>query len=311
MDIILIGDAGGQTRKLNISPRSPWFWMPLAAAPAALLACAVGVGYWMAPTQDRAAGVAEATALWDEQVEAQRQSIEALRGRIDDSMKALASRVGKLQAHVTRLNAASERMVHTAGLDPQKFRFAEAPAVGGPKPSQTEPPPSRSAFEARLDSLSAKLDKRERQMNVLRDLMVAGELRSEVMPSGQPVSDAWVSSAYGWRTDPFSAGRSLHEGIDFAAESGSEVVSVAPGVVTTAERKSGYGRTLEINHGNGYVTRYGHNRKLLVSVGDRVKGGEVIARMGSTGRSTGPHVHFEVRKNGDVVNPTEYVQAAR
>lgn len=311
MDIILISDARGQTRKLRVAPRSPWFWAPLTIVPVLVLAAAVYLGYWIAPTESRAVRVAEATALWDTQIDAQRRELRSLRDRIDNSIKALAKRVGRLQAHVTRLNAAGTRMIETAGLDADKFNFDRPPPIGGPEPRTSKPAPSVDDFEASLNKLSRKLDERERQMHVLRDLMVAGELRSKITPAGRPVDKGWISSAYGWRTDPFNGGRSLHEGIDFAAGAGADVVAVASGVVTSAERRSGYGLLVEINHGNGYVTRYGHNREAMVSVGDRVKRGQVVAKMGSTGRSTGTHVHFEVRKNGDVVNPGQYIQATR
>jgi murein DD-endopeptidase MepM/ murein hydrolase activator NlpD len=132
-----------------------------------------------------------------------------------------------------------------------------------------------------------------------------------IHPMGQPVKHGFISSLYGMRNDPFTGKRTMHKGVDFAGKEGSDVVAVAAGVVTQASMQSGYGMLVEINHGKGYVTRYGHNKELLVEVGDRVKPGQVIGKMGSTGRSTGPHVHFEVLLNDKVVNPTKYIKAER
>lgn len=310
MDIILISHSRGQTWKYPLRPRSPWVWLPLALLPIATIAAAVVLGYSLAPSQDRSAQVASATALWDEQIATQRREIESLRDRIENNVHALAQRLGRLQAHVTRLNAAGERMSQVAGLDASEFDFNQQPPVGGPRRESSESTPSMDALDTALDEFERELDTRERQMQVLRELMVAGELHDEVMPSGRPVGTGWISSTFGWRTDPFNGRRSRHEGIDFAAAAGSEVVSVASGVVTKASSTPGYGLLVEINHGNGYVTRYGHNRKALVEVGERVSRGQQIAELGSTGRSTGPHVHFEVVHNGKVVDPAEYIHAA-
>jgi murein DD-endopeptidase MepM/ murein hydrolase activator NlpD len=146
-------------------------------------------------------------------------------------------------------------------------------------------------------------------MRVLQDLLVASRLQEQVRPSGYPVLRGYMTSGYGWRRDPFSGRSAMHRGVDFAARSGADVITVAAGIVTFAGDRNGYGIMVEINHGNGYVTRYGHNSKVLVKPGDRVLKGQRIALVGSTGRSTGPHVHFEVLRNGVVVNPAEYIRA--
>jgi murein DD-endopeptidase MepM/ murein hydrolase activator NlpD len=145
---------------------------------------------------------------------------------------------------------------------------------------------------------------------VLETMLMTRNLEAEVMPTGRPISRGWLSSYFGIRTDPFSGRRVHHSGVDFAGKLGSDVVAVAAGVVQYSGRRSGYGNLVEINHGKGYVTRYGHNLKNLVEVGQTVKKGEVIAKMGTTGRSTGPHVHFEVMVNGRQVNPKKYIHAS-
>jgi murein DD-endopeptidase MepM/ murein hydrolase activator NlpD len=181
--------------------------------------------------------------------------------------------------------------------------------MGGPEPAVSQEPVLSNVL-ASLDGFEKQLSDRERQLRVLEDLLLASKLQKEVRPSGWPVDSGWISSGYGWRTDPFTGLYAQHMGIDFAAQDGSDVLSVATGIVTDAGERSGYGQLVEINHGNGYVTRYGHNEEILVKVGDKVNKGQRIALMGSTGRSTGPHVHFEVLYNGSVVNPEQYIQAA-
>jgi murein DD-endopeptidase MepM/ murein hydrolase activator NlpD len=161
-----------------------------------------------------------------------------------------------------------------------------------------------------VDQLDQQLDDRQEQLSVLESLFMHRNLLDEVMPQGRPVSDGWISSYFGYRTDPFTGRREYHQGVDIAGELGEPVVAVAAGIVTYAGKHGGYGNLVEINHGNGFVTRYGHNSKVLVTVGSTVSKGQEVALMGSTGRSTGPHVHFEVWRSGRVVNPLKYLSAA-
>ena len=312
MDILIISHSRGRTWKLRFMPRSPWVAVPAVLLPLALLTGAAVVGYKLAPRPaEGTSQVLAATEVWDQEVAEQRQEIADLRNKIDDNVRALSQRLGKLQAHMTRINAVGSRMTQMADLDAGEFDFANDPPVGGPETAAAGPTPSLDQFRADLNNFSQELDARERQMSVLRDLMVAGELRDEVMPSGQPVLKGWITSTYGTRTDPFTGRRASHYGIDFAAGMGSDVIAVASGVVKSAGPRRGYGNLLEINHGNGYVTRYGHNKEILVEPGDRVSKGDVVAKVGASGRATGPHVHFEVVRNGNIVNPAEYIHASR
>jgi murein DD-endopeptidase MepM/ murein hydrolase activator NlpD len=159
-----------------------------------------------------------------------------------------------------------------------------------------------------LDDLTRQIKDRERQLSVLESLISTRNLSRQIVPGGRPVTSGWISSYFGQRPDPFTGRTAFHRGLDFAGPAGAEVVAVAAGVVTYTKERFGYGRVVEINHGNGYVTRYAHNQRILVSLGDTVQKGQPIALIGSTGRSTGPHLHFEVLKQGRAVDPMSFVR---
>ena len=244
------------------------------------------------------------------EVDSQRLKISEVTRSAEENMNALAMRMGKLQAHVIRLDALGQRLTQMAKLEKGEFDFSRSPAQGGP--AATEGDPIQGAdFVKSLQELSAQLEDRSQQLSVLEEMMMNRNLQAEVMPAGRPVNRGWLSSFFGLRTDPFTGHKVHHSGVDFAGKMGSDIVSVGAGVVTFAGRRSGYGNLVEVNHGSGYVTRYGHCQEILVKVGDTLQKGQVVAKMGSTGRSTGPHVHFEVMKNGRAVNPKRYIQASR
>jgi len=161
-----------------------------------------------------------------------------------------------------------------------------------------------------LNRLSDDIESREQQLSVLETLLVDRKTQDDVFLAGRPVTKGWMSSRYGMRNDPFNGRRAWHSGVDFAGAEGSNVVTVAAGVVVFAGPRSGYGNMVEVNHGGNFSTRYGHHKELLVNVGDIVKKGQVVGLMGSSGRSTGPHVHFEVYKNGRIVDPSAYIHRA-
>jgi murein DD-endopeptidase MepM/ murein hydrolase activator NlpD len=242
-----------------------------------------------------------------EVVRSQHVDIRELRRRAQADMNALTLRIGQLQGQMLRLNALGERLVSQGDLDDAEFDFATVPAVGGPEDVAEGVAVGFSDILTMLDNLDAEMSDREQKLSVLESLLMNRSLSERVMPAGRPIGEGWLSSRFGKRNDPFTGKQEFHKGLDFAGKKGSGVIAVGDGVVSWSGKRSGYGNLVEITHGNGYVTRYGHNERNLVRVGDTVRKGQQIARMGSTGRSTGPHVHFEVLRNGKAVNPAKYL----
>ncbi|MEW5757036.1 MAG: M23 family metallopeptidase [Pseudomonadota bacterium] len=251
----------------------------------------------------------EMQALWNREQETHKSELLKTRQEAEDGLNALAQNVGKLQAHVMRLDALGQRLVDMANLDKGEFDFSRSPAQGGPLAVSLESV-KIDDFLSAMNSLALRLDDRQAQLKVLEGLLMNRSLQAEVLPAGPPVEKGWLSSSFGIRVDPFSGKNEFHEGVDFAGKEGTKILAVAAGVVTWAGERSGYGNLVEVTHGNGYVTRYGHNSEIHVTEGQTVKKGEVLAAMGSTGRSTGPHVHFEVLRNGRPVDPIKYVTAS-
>jgi murein DD-endopeptidase MepM/ murein hydrolase activator NlpD len=194
-----------------------------------------------------------------------------------------------------------------AGINNRELNFDSAPGIGGPEEGGTGPAAHSQDLNELLNEMQSKLERRDGQLLALENVVLSRSLNDAVRPGGRPVSEGYISSYFGGRQDPFDGSDSVHRGVDFAGPRGSQVMSVASGVVTRAEAVSGYGNLVEINHGNGYMTRYGHNQRVLVGVGDTVARGTPIALMGSTGRSTGPHLHFEVLLNGRNLNPLAFI----
>lgn len=249
---------------------------------------------------------------WAQEMVQYRVEIDRASEQAREEVNALAARLGHLQAQAVRINALGQRLVEVAKLDKAEFNFAEIPGQGGPQADvELQQEIDAPDFMKSLDQLAAQMDSREQQLRVLESFFMNRSLEAQIFPAGRPIQSGWTSSYFGMRTDPFTGMREYHKGIDFAGKEGSEIAAVASGLVTWSAERYGYGMMVEINHGNGYITRYAHNRANLVKVGDVVTKGQHIALMGSTGRSTGPHVHFEVLKNGRVVDPAKYVSAAK
>ena len=241
----------------------------------------------------------------------QQQEVDQGRAQAAETLTAMTVKLAEMRARLIRLDALGERLTQIARLDDGEFDFSDAPGVGGPKGSSAVETTDSLAMQRELsslfDRLDRRLDNRSAQLQVLTSMMSDNRLKREQTVAGTPINKGWMSSRYGMRADPFDGDQRWHAGVDFAGKKGSEIVAVASGVVTWSGKRSGYGKMVEINHGDGYVTRYAHNDKNLVTLGSIVKKGQQIALMGSSGRSTGPHVHFEVYKNGRTVDPASYI----
>ena len=231
-----------------------------------------------------------------------------LRQHVQDRVDAMSVRMGELNAHVIRIDALGKRLTEMAKISSGEFNFDSTPAVGGPDEDNGANPGSAVVPDLTrlIDDLERRLEQRDSQLLALENVILSRSLDAAVRPEGRPVASGYVSSYFGARQDPFEGHTANHRGLDFAGAKGSEVLAVAEGVVSRVEKVSGYGNLVEIKHGE-YVTRYAHNQSALVAVGERVSRGQPIALMGSTGRSTGPHVHFEVLQNGRHVNPLKFI----
>lgn len=304
MNIIIVGRRHGESRNIKLTNT----WKHIILGIVFALPMAMGAaGYWLAERLSGDMALApDAAKAWERDLVEQREDLQALRESAEQEISALTVRLAEIQSHVMRLDAVGERLIDSAGLHQDEFDFASTPSVGGPIVSS-----DRSYFlpdiSAAIQQLADKITSREQQLEVLDDLFAAQKFNDDTFLAGRPITKGWMSSRYGYRADPFTGRSAWHAGVDFAGKDGSDIVSVAAGVVTYSGERYGYGNLVEVNHGNGYTTRYAHCKEIMVAVGDIVRKGDVVALMGSTGRSTGPHVHFEVYKNGRTVDPAAYI----
>ena len=267
-----------------------------------LFAAGLQIGRIVAGPLDRAA-VAR-------QIDQQRHDLETVRNQMQGRVDALAARVGTLNAHLIRLDAIGRRVTDLAGLDRGEFDFDQPPPAGGPDGQEFQGGSAAVPdLAVALDTLEEQLVDRQRQLSVLESLMSTRSLGERILPGGWPIIGGWISSHFGYRSDPFTGRGAFHAGVDFAAPPGSKVITTGPGTVSYSGYKNGYGYVVEVTHPTGYLTRYGHNSRNLVREGQTVQKGDAIAIIGSTGRSTGTHVHFEVERNGNTLNPMKYLSA--
>ena len=303
MNILFLSSNRGQICGLNL--KKPLHFLLMSGILGLVISGSMFLGYNLNQNQDSQILIDE----WQADVHSQQIQLTHIREEAEADIDALSSRIGLLQAHVMRLDALGRKLVSMASIDTNEFDFDSSPPLGGPETD------ANKVFEAdelsqAIDRLGMRLNDRENQLVVMEDLVLNANLQKEVEPSGRPITKGWLSSYFGMRTHPLSGRREMHKGIDFAGSMGGQVIAVAKGVVTYSGKRYSYGNLIEIAHGNGYSTRYAHNSRLLVSVGDTVEKGFQIAEIGSSGRSTGPHVHFEVLKDGREVNPIPFIRAA-
>lgn len=308
MKVILINRKHGGSRSIELGR---WSRALLSLCCLGLPLGMVAVGYVAGQNSDaREIGGIALDSLKDD-LEQQSDDLEHLKDQADRKLQALTLNLAELQARMTRIDALGQHLTAMADLEEGEFDFSQAPAVGGPLGGEFNVDYSSSDLTDELGLFQARLTDREQQLDILESLLSNRKLEEQSWLSGRPVEKGWISSYYGKRNDPFSGKPSFHHGIDFAGKEGSNVVAVASGVVTYTGSRSGYGEMVEISHGDGFVTRYSHNRENLVKPGDVVRKGQSIALMGSTGRSTGAHVHYEVYKHGRSVDPSSYVRRTR
>ena len=271
-----------------------------------VIASAFVAGRWVGASSAIVAPDAQVSA-WQAELVRQRAEVARVRRAVEEQVDTLAVRVGQMNAQLLRLDALGKRLTEMADLKRGEFNFDAPPAMGGPE----IPADGRIAVVPELNDLlerlSVSLDDRERQLGALESLILARELSRQIVPGGRPVFDGYVSSPFGYRADPITGHTAFHSGLDFVGPEGTQVLAVATGVVTYAGRDGNYGQLVEVTHGNGYVTRYAHNERVLVAVGQTVQKGNPIALMGNTGRSTGTHLHFEVLRDGAPVNPLAFL----
>lgn len=311
MNIILLGKRHGKSRSLRLGSKSIGL---IACGFICLILLALTAGYLVAtkvyePTQNSLVD-GKVMLRWETAIVDQKKALRTIEQSGRQQLDALALKMGDMQARLYRLDALGQRLTQVAKLKNGEFDFESPSSVGGPIAELDAPSYSMNGFETELKNLAQTIADREQQLAIMEQLFDEQKLANQAFIAGRPIKWGWMSSPYGYRSDPFTGKRAWHAGVDFAGKDGSDIIAVAAGVVTWSSARYGYGNLVEINHGNGYSTRYAHCKDLLVKVGEVIEKGAVVARMGSTGRSTGPHVHYEVIKNGRTEDPKKFIYRA-
>jgi murein DD-endopeptidase MepM/ murein hydrolase activator NlpD len=304
MNVIFVGRKSGRVKQFDL--RHPVVIGAALLLVLGIVGTAFSVGMGLG-TRRVAATPIDQLGNWSAELLKQKAQIEDTKRVLQDKVNALAMRVGQMNANVIRLDALGKRLTRMANIDDGEFDFGHPPALGGAESGADGQPAQVPNLTAMVDDLQNQLTSREQQLGVLENLILTRELNKQVYPEGRPVQQGFISSYFGHRADPFTGYSAVHKGLDFAGAEGTKVSAVAAGLVTYAADRSGFGMMVEINHGNGLATRYCHNEKLLVKQGDMVRKGQEVSLMGSTGHSTGPHLHFEVLKNGQQVDPLRFI----
>lgn len=291
MNVILLSRKHGRARTVQLPPRA----LMMVVAAVVLLCVALGsAGYWAA------------ARLFPSTVTLVHNDRESR-----DHLKAITARLAEMQAQLVRLDALGEHLAESANLNPEEFDFKKKPPMGGPLTEELSVLGDGPSLVLLLDEVAAQIEQKEAQLQALESLMSGQRSLPKSYLAHMPVRSGYMSSNYGYRTDPFTGRAAFHGGIDFAGPVGTHVFAVAPGIVTFAGVKAGYGNLVEISHGDGMSTRYAHAHRLAVKEGELVAKDQLIAYMGSTGRSTGSHLHYEVLRNGKQVDPATYIASAR
>ena len=242
----------------------------------------------------------------EKEIAKERQKLTDLKADLKNNLAGLSSRLGGLQAQVSRINAVEKRLARVANIDIEAYDFSNEPAQGGSDSISVDF--DVNSLSNDILQMEDKLSEREAAIESLGVSLSEMVLKEGQTPEGMPVRKGWISSGFGWRASPFTGKKQFHKGVDFPARHGADVIAVADGIVVRSERERAFGNVVEINHGDGLRTLYAHNSKNVVTVGQSISKGDKIAEAGSTGRSTGPHVHFQVYKDGKAVDPNPYIK---
>jgi murein DD-endopeptidase MepM/ murein hydrolase activator NlpD len=304
MQIILLHPRFSRVRSLTLNSRH------LALALLLLLMLILGSAALLSYFLLRHAADAQSPMLHNIVEAMMRQDEDRKDKYLKENLAVMAVKLGEMQARLMRLDALGERVQGLSGVRPEEFNFKELPGRGGAVGSSaatTPRPMSMSELQKSLDAFSNDIGRRADYMNVVETALMSNKIKSRLLPTNPPVKVSYNSSSFGWRIDPFTGGTAFHEGLDFPAPTGTPIFAAAAGVVIAAEFHYQYGNMLEIDHGSDIVTRYAHASQLYVKVGDIVKRGQHVADIGTTGRSTGPHLHFEVRIKGVAQDPRKFL----
>lgn len=240
-------------------------------------------------------------------LEQQSEEVEMLKDATEQRLTGMLLKLADMQSQIQRLDALGSRLVEQAKLSPDEFSFNQKPSVGGPLSESVVDLEVNDQLLVKMENMLSQIQQKSVQLNALESIMLSHHINDLSRLEGKPIESGWLSSYYGVRKDPFSGMPAMHKGLDFAGKEGEPVKATGAGIVTWAGKRYGYGQLVEIDHGQGLSTRYGHNKTLNVKIGDVVTKGQSIAVMGNTGRSTGAHVHYEVLSKGKQLDPLPYV----
>ncbi|WP_027850247.1 M23 family metallopeptidase [Marinospirillum insulare] len=304
MNLIFCSSKHSSSRSVNLSSKL----LALVFALVFFIPAAIGgsLVYWWVDHNERQMKD-HANKMWQQELNEQRAEVELVKRQSIEKIDALTPKVGELQARLMRLDALGKRLTSVANLG-DEFDFDQPPPMGGPEYVYEEGSAyTDSELMETLDSLTNKIEQRQQQLELIHSLLTKRSFADQVYIAGRPIERGWMSSTFGRRSDPFTGRTSWHGGIDFAGKENSNVLATGAGVVVHSAARGGFGNLVEIDHGDGYLTRYAHLNDFVVSKGDIVKRGDTVGLMGCTGRCTGPHVHYEVLRNGRAVDPIRYV----
>ena len=304
MNIILVSSRFAKVRSITLNGTHLLLLALLAMS--LLLAAVFALQYTLIRFRPDAMSTEMRAWLTSVQAEGQQKQQSYLREGLDT----MAARMGQMQAQLLRLDALGARLAKLSGIKPQEFNFDQPPAQGGPYIPAIQQDVSLTGMNQQLSNLSVLLNDRNDKLMALETLLMQSSLEKKQFPTVPPIMEGWHSSNFGWRIDPFTGKNAMHEGVDFMVPEGSPILASAGGVVVYSDYHPQYGNMVELDHGNDIVTRYAHASRLLVKVGQIVRRGQEIAKVGNTGRSTGNHLHFEVRYKGLAQNPTRFLQSA-